>query len=156
MNLSHHQFFIQSLKLASLLRASICQWQRLTRTLPFSKGSACDSWIQSCLKQLPRPGSLPLSSSYIFTPLCGMCLWLSWVSVWDKQVLTAVCWLAALCHHTVAVLHWSEGPWNMLRSTSFDGLLLKLTCYFWSEWNFLSPSQRERGRHDILLTMVIY
>lgn len=87
---------------------SICQWQGLTRTLPFSKGSVCESWIQSCLKQLPQPGCVPLSSSYIFTPLRGMCLQLSWVSVWDKQVLKAVCLAGIVLYDcTVGVLHWS-------------------------------------------------
>lgn len=79
---------------------SICQWQGLTWPLCFSKGSVCDSLSQSRFKQLPQPGSVPLSSSYIFTPLGGRCLWLSWVSVWDTQVLTDVSWLAqsALSH----------------------------------------------------------
>lgn len=56
---------------------STCQWQGLTRTLPYSKGSVCESLIQSCLKQLPQPGSVPLRSSYIFCPnaLCVSWVW---------------------------------------------------------------------------------
>lgn len=28
------------------------------------------------------------------TCMCAMCLCMSWLSIWDRQVLTAVCWLA--------------------------------------------------------------
>lgn len=57
----------------------------------FSKGSVCDSLSQSRFKQLPQPGRVPLSSSYIFTPLGGMCLWLSWVSLWDTHAHSCLC-----------------------------------------------------------------
>ena len=61
------QFSIQSPKLSLLFMSPPASDRGWHGRFPTQK-ALCESLIQSCLKQLPQPGSVPLRSSYIFCP----------------------------------------------------------------------------------------
>lgn len=76
-----------------LFRVFTCQWQGLTRLLPSSK-APCERLIQSCLKQLPQPGTV-LSAPVTFYPICVLRARVCHGCRYgDKQLLTAAWWLA--------------------------------------------------------------